>query len=140
MTPSSDEEDLAAIRRVLRAHPVRLALLYGSAATGTMHADSDYDVAVYFEGGPENPEYARRFTALRTALNGCVAREVDVVGLKTLGPRFAGRITETAEVIYDPENAAESLLDGLSIERPTKEDLEKETDELLDRLNANDAE
>lgn len=39
--------DLEAIRRVLRKHPVRLGLLYGSAVSEDMHPGSDIDIGVY---------------------------------------------------------------------------------------------
>lgn len=55
-SPSSNREkkrlsndDLETIRAVLKQHPVRLGVLFGSVVSGKTHAHSDIDIAVEFE-------------------------------------------------------------------------------------------
>jgi len=138
MAPSVDEGDLETIRETLQDHPVRLGLLFGSAASGTMHGDSDLDIAVVLNGDPEDDEYVRRLSHLLTELHGSGSKEVDLVDLRTVDARFAGRITESSKVIYDPDGRAEGILDDIPTERPSKDELREETSELRDRLYAND--
>lgn len=58
-----------------------------------------------------------------------------MVDLQTVEPRLAGRITENAKVIYNPEDDAETFINSIPIERPTKDELRKETSELMGQLD-----
>jgi len=69
------------VREILMAMPgLRLALLYGSAATGSMRADSDVDVAVLFD----QPLDAERKMMLMDRLEEGLSRPVDLIDLFSL--------------------------------------------------------
>ena len=62
--------DLDALQAVLREHPVRLAILFGSHATETTHATSDIDLAVEFdEHRPSEPSYNDVFLGVSADLS-----------------------------------------------------------------------
>lgn len=90
--------DAAAVTAALSASPVRglvAAWLFGSAASGRLHAESDVDVGVLLDRAVL-PTDAERFEA-RVALSGDLAaalgdRIVDVVVLNDVSPLFARRI------------------------------------------------
>jgi len=77
------------IRRVLERHPdTRLAILFGSFATGRVRPDSDLDVAVDV-GRPLTAEEKIRFIG-DLALE--IGRPVDLIDLNTVGEPLLGQI------------------------------------------------
>ena len=78
---SASPEIRAALERMLRDEPdLRLAILYGSAASGRLRADSDVDLAVLYRS-PMTAE-ARRMMSER--LERALHRRVDLVDLAVL--------------------------------------------------------
>jgi predicted nucleotidyltransferase len=78
--------DLEALREALHRHPVRVAVLFGSAATGGTHARSDVDVAVEFEDSVG--DLAEHVLPLVTDLASAVGRnDVDLALVSDLDPR-----------------------------------------------------
>ena len=76
---SPDAHLVARLQAVLRAGPpMRLALLFGSAATGILRPDSDIDVAIL--PGDASLSLAAEL-ALQAELSRAVGREVDLVRL-----------------------------------------------------------
>lgn len=77
------------IRRVLERHPgIRLAILFGSFATGRVRADSDLDVAVDV-GRPLTAEEKIEFMG-DLALE--IGRPVDLIDLSSVGEPLLGQI------------------------------------------------
>lgn len=78
--------DLDELRDVMRQHPVRLAVLFGSAATGETHSQSDLDVAIELEASVEDSSNA--YLSLLADLSSAVGRnDVDLSLVSDLKPR-----------------------------------------------------
>lgn len=139
--------DLDALQAVLREHPIRFAILFGSYATETTHATSDIDVAVEFnDHQPPDPSYNDVFFELSVELSEVL--ETDDVDLHAVSPRLATTIfvgeTEHATELsrqltaYDPDqqspcerlDAALDRIDdhlsddGVDVEVPATDDVE----------------
>ena len=102
--------DLEAIETVLREHPVRLAILFGSHATGTTHETGDIDLAVEFDDHrPSDMNYSSVFLGLGVDLTSALGTDdVDVVDLHTTSPSFARAIFENGILLIgDQEHAVE---------------------------------
>lgn len=78
---SPDPQLVARLQAVLRAGPpMRLALLFGSAAEGALRADSDVDIAIL----PEDPTLPLGAElSIQADLSRAAGREVDLVRLDT---------------------------------------------------------
>ncbi len=86
------------IKRILRAEPgLSLAVLYGSAATGTMRADSDVDIALLFT----RPMNAEQKMDLISRLAGELQRDVDVVDLFSLSGTLLKQILRKGRVLME---------------------------------------
>lgn len=84
--PSPADVNAQALRDALGRHPVRLAVLFGSAATGGTHARSDVDIAVEFEDAVEDP--ADAVLPLLADLASALGRnDVDLSLVDDLNPR-----------------------------------------------------
>lgn len=95
------QQKLPEIVQILKAHKVRRAYLFGSAATGRFHDDSDVDFLVTFQRVPFG-EYAENYWSLEDALQDLLHRKVDVVVEKTLtNPYLIKRINQTRIPIYE---------------------------------------
>ena len=90
---------LAGIRSALRtAHNVRLAVLFGSAATGSTTASSDVDILVGLRDGD-----LQRVVDLGTKLALVAGRPVDIVRLRDAeaDPAFLAEILGAGRVLVD---------------------------------------
>lgn len=78
--------DLETVRTVLRNHPVRLAVLFGSQATGSADGRSDVDLAIELETheGKRTDLYMRVLTDLSIALD---RDDIDLALVEDLKPR-----------------------------------------------------
>jgi predicted nucleotidyltransferase len=105
--------DEAAVTAALAANPLRglvAAWLFGSAASGRLHAESDVDVGVLLDW-QILPTEADRFEA-RLALSGDLAaalgdRIVDVVVLNDVSPLFARRVVLEGRLLLCRDDRAE---------------------------------
>lgn len=108
--PGFDEGSVTA---TLSASPVGglvAAWLFGSAAAGRLHAESDVDVGVLLD--PQVHRSARDRFEARIALSGALAealgdRIVDVVILNDVSPLFARRIVREGRLLLCRDAAAE---------------------------------
>ncbi|TAG28755.1 MAG: nucleotidyltransferase domain-containing protein [Burkholderiales bacterium] len=73
-----------------RQADIRLAILFGSAASDRLQADSDVDVAVL----AEQPLNAARKAELMSALALITGRPIDLIDLKTTGQPLLGQILQ----------------------------------------------
>ena len=69
---------------------LRLALLFGSCATGAQHPDSDVDVAVDLGGVMTAEQHVAMVSALALA----TGRVVDLIDLRTVGEPLLGQILQ----------------------------------------------
>lgn len=100
------DPDLEILRGVLTEHPVRLAVLFGSAATGETHPGSDLDVAVEFADSVE--DVADAFLPLVVDLSSAVGRnDVDLSLVSDLKPRVGlAAFSEGTLLVGTPERMA----------------------------------
>jgi predicted nucleotidyltransferase len=76
-----------------------LAILYGSAATGSMRTDSDVDIALLFDV----PMNAERKMEIISRLGSRLQREVDLVDLHTLNGTILKQILRKGRVLIQAE-------------------------------------
>lgn len=95
--PSSGQD---AVRRVLEGYPVRLAVLFGSRATGDAVTGSDVDIAVEFERGVPHERRLELFVPLVTDLMAATGQDdVDLTELGDLIPLVGRRATREGQVV-----------------------------------------
>jgi len=95
---------------VLRAHPVCLAVLFGSRATGRTHEESDVDIAVELGGlGPGSPGFNDAFFTLSADLSAALGTDdVDLLDVHMLSPGVAKAVLEDGVVLLrSPDRVAE---------------------------------
>ena len=97
-----------AINSAVAIHSVRFLVLHGSYATKTAHAESDVDVAVFFEPGApalaSMSAYGELCQALTEAL-GVGMRNLDVVILNTANILLRYEVTSKGILLYGNCNA-----------------------------------
>ena len=136
--------DLEAIETVLREHPVRLAILFGSHATETTHETSDIDLAVEFDDHrPGDSNYNRVFLGLGVDLSSALGTDdVDVIDLHTASPSFARAIFENGILLVgDQDHAAElrrQLTDTDIDQQSPRERIEAALERIDDHLDDRD--
>jgi len=87
---------IESLTRALEGIPsVRLAVLFGSAATGASNADSDIDIGVSMEGGSDFSP------ALRVALERAAGRTIDLACLDVAPPLLRFEIARDGVVLVE---------------------------------------
>jgi predicted nucleotidyltransferase len=82
---------------------VRLAVLFGSRASGTARPSSDFDVGIL----PHDPSFALRDElALSSVLSGAVGGEVDLVRLDRDDPLLGREVSLSCICLYEAEPGA----------------------------------
>lgn len=124
------------VRSTLEEHPVRLAILFGSHATGRTHRDSDVDIAVELDGlQPGDDGFNEAFFGLIAALTRALGTDdVDVVDVHTLGPDFAAAVFEHGTLILGDEDRLEELRERLTSDRNDRSPAER-FDEALRKID-----
>lgn len=100
--------DLESLRATLRERPIRLAILFGSRATGATHESSDVGVAVEFDSHrPSDPAYNDLFLGLSADLSEALGTDdVDLVDLRTVSPSLADSIFERGVLLVGDRDDA----------------------------------
>ncbi|WP_436926738.1 type VII toxin-antitoxin system MntA family adenylyltransferase antitoxin [Halosimplex amylolyticum] len=115
------------LRSTLDDAPVRVAILFGSRATGETHARSDFDIAIAFAGlEPGDPGYNETFFGLSASVSEVLATDdVDLVDVHSLSPSFARSVFDDGVLLVGTAEHVETLrasLGGGDIsERPAVE-------------------
>lgn len=113
-----DSLPIADLQSVVREYPVRLAVLFGSHASGDTHRSSDVDVAVEFESiDRESSAYNEVFFGLSADLSDALATDdVDLVDIQTLSPAVAESVLEDGVLLVGDAAHAEDLLQRIAAE------------------------
>ena len=85
---------------ILRQYPVQRAALFGSAAKGELHDNSDVDMLIEF--APDVPGLS--FFGLKLDLEDALQRPVDLITFRSLAktlPDFRDMVSKEARVIYE---------------------------------------
>lgn len=94
-----DRHLMESLRETLARFPgVRLAMLFGSRATGRERPDSDVDLAVVC---PEGDRYA-----LASALTDAIGRDVDLVDLSRAGVPLLEEVLRDGVLVHEGERGA----------------------------------
>ncbi|MDB9235543.1 type VII toxin-antitoxin system MntA family adenylyltransferase antitoxin [Halorubrum ezzemoulense] len=103
--------DIETVQAILREHPIRLAILFGSHATETTHEASDIDIAVEFDGHePAERGYNEAFLGLSADLSDELnTDDIDLVDLHTVTQPLATAIFETGILLIGNSNHAAEL-------------------------------
>lgn len=133
-----DSLPLDDLRERLEDQPVRLAVLFGSHATGETHTHSDVDLAIELDGlRPGDDGYNDAlFGVIATASETLDTDDVDVVDVHTLSPRFAHAVFETAVLVYGSRERLETLAETIPTAEPTVEEARKRVTDAADRLTS----
>ena len=105
-----------ALRSTLEAHPVRLAILFGSRARGDTHSRSDVDIVVEFDGlRPGDEGFNEAFFGLGADLSETLeSDDVDVLEVHTLSPTLARSVFEDGVLLLGSEGRAVALREELT--------------------------
>lgn len=96
-------EITARVKDILRDEPgLRLAILYGSAATGKMRSGSDVDIALLFN----HPLGSDQKMELITRLESQLRRDVDLVDLFALNGTILKQVLSKGRVLTQSEPGA----------------------------------
>ena len=103
--------ELVALQAILREHPLRLAILFGSHATDTTDTTRDIDLAVEFdEHRPSDPSYNDVFLGLNADLSDALETDaVDLLDIHTVSPTLAESIFEQGVLLAGEEAHATEL-------------------------------
>lgn len=123
--------DLDALQAVLREHPVRLAILFGS------HATSDIDLAVEFDDHrPADPSYNDVFLGLSVDLSDALKTDdVDLVDLHAVSPALAAAIFENGVLLVGAAEHAAELRRQLTARESDQQSPRDRLDAALDRID-----
>src|SRR6056297_529271 len=119
---------LGTLQEVLQEHPVQLAILFGSHATGESHSRSDIDIAVEFNTvRPSDPDYNEVFLGLSVGLSEALETDdVDLVNLQTTSPELAETIFDHGVLLIgDREHVAEIRRQLTATEKQTQSPRER---------------
>lgn len=136
-TPTTPTFDRNVVKRVLRRHPIRVGVLFGSHARGTETAESDVDVAVEFEESLSADErHEARIDLIVDLMRTLGVNDVDVTDLDGARPAVAASALRTGIVLIDDEGRADRLLDAFEADTTDRshEERMRQFDELLARL------
>lgn len=125
------------LQAVLREHPVRLAILFGSHATETTHATSDIDLTVEFDTHrPADPSYNDVFLGLSADLSDALETDdVDLVDLHTVSPPLAAAIFENGVLLVGEAEHAAELRRQLTASGDDQQSPRDRLDAALDRID-----
>lgn len=127
------DADRQAIREVLAAHDIRLAILFGSAVDDPEPAD--LDIAVEFDTWrPGDDGYASAYLALRNALEDAVGATVDLVDIHTADDAFLAVAFDTGTRLYGSKQRYAELKDEVSDSYPSTTDAQKRVAAAAQRL------
>ena len=98
---------LESIRAVLTRHPeIRLAILFGSMASGHASRDSDVDLAV----SAERPLKADEKMALMAELAEATGRPIDLIDLNAVGEPLLGQIVKRGQRVLGTDERYAELI------------------------------
>lgn len=128
---------LEAIRSTLEAHPVRLAVLFGSHARGESHARSDIDLAVELDGiRPGQPAFNETFFGLSADLSEALETDgIDLVDVHTISPPLVRVVFEDGVILVGSERRAEQLREELGADIERDRSPRERFDEALRRID-----
>ena len=127
------DADRQAIREVLAAHEIRLAILFGSAVDDPEPAD--LDIAIEFETWrPGDDGYASAYLTLRNALEDAVGTTVDLVDIHTADDTFLAVAFDTGTRLYGPKQRHTELKEAVSDSHPSTTDAQKRVAAAAQRL------
>lgn len=129
--------DLDGLQAVLREHPVRLAIIFGSHATETTHARSDIDLAVEFDDHqPSDPEYNDVFFGLSAEISEVLeTNDVDLVDLDAVSPPLAATIFENGILLVGETEHAVELRRQLTASGDDQQSPRERLDAALERID-----
>ena len=95
------------IRSILKSYPeVRLAILFGSLATGQGHHDSDVDLAI----DTGQPLKVESKISLIEQLAECTGRPVDIIDLQSVGEPLLGQILKHGKRLLGADDLYAELI------------------------------
>lgn len=110
-----NEDVLDRLESVLSDHPISFAMIFGSAARSDFAEDSDIDIAVEFgDIRPTDDGYSEVYLRLLSDLDERMGRDIDVVDVHSLTPRFARAAFDTGVVIHGSEGTKVALENELA--------------------------
>lgn len=120
------------LRSTLEEHPVRLAVLFGSQATGRATSGSDIDIAVELDGlQPGDEGFNDAFFDIIAAVSRALETDdVDVVDVHTLGPSMADAVFDRGTLVVGEESRLDELRARATSERDERSPGERFDDAL----------
>ena len=96
------ENKMPIVIRLLRAHKVKRAYVFGSVITDRFRADSDIDLLIAFEDNLDPVEYGELYFELADKLENLLQHPVDLITEPSLqNPYFIERLNDTKVSLYE---------------------------------------
>lgn len=129
--------DIEALQTLLQDHSVKLAILFGSHATGDVHSESDVDLAVEFSSQrPSDPHYNETFLGLSADISHALGtNDVDLVDLHTVSPALASSVFDTGILLVGDEKHASELREELTAGEADRQTPRDRFDSALARID-----
>ena len=125
------------VRSTLASAPVRLAILFGSAATGRTHPRSDIDIAIELDGlRPGDPGYNDVFFGLSAELSAAAQTdEIDLVDIHSATPTLARSIVDHGRILVGSASRVDELRTQLADDDTAEGSARERFDEHLARID-----
>jgi len=125
------------LRSTLDDAPVRLAILFGSRATGRTHARSDIDLAVEFADlEPGDPAYNETFFALSAALSDVLGTDdIDLIDIRSLSQSLARSVFDDGILLFGTVDRVETLRASILSDEPDERSPGDRFDDALRRID-----
>lgn len=136
-TAALDASLVEPLCEVLQEHPVRLAILFGSHATGTAHSASDIDLAVELDSlRSSDAGYNEAFFGVSADLSAALeTNDVDLVDLHSTTPALATSIFEHGVLLMGDQEHAAALREELTPPGDTSPSPRERLDAALARID-----
>jgi predicted nucleotidyltransferase len=105
-----------------------LVVLYGSAASGRMHAGSDIDIAFLCDQNPS----AYQVFMIAQELADILGRDVDLVNLQQASTVFQTQVVGSGKVIYCSDDHRRMLFEMLTLKKYAK--LNEERQHIIEQI------
>jgi predicted nucleotidyltransferase len=135
--PSNPEVPIDVLRSTLAAYPIRLAILFGSHATGTSHQTSDIDVAVEFDGlEPGDEDFNEVFFGLSADLSEIVGTDdIDLVDVHMLPSTLIRTVFDDGILLIGTETYAETRREQLLAAADPEQSPQERLDEAIRKID-----
>lgn len=135
-TDLADRLPLDELQAVFTQEPVRLAVCFGSQASGQVHGHSDVDIAIELDGLQPGDEGYNEvyFRVYRKVTEGLDREDVDLIDFHTLSGSLARAVFDTGVLLFGEPERVETLRKRVDTEPDSRSPRER-LDRAIERMD-----